>query len=90
MSRRLFKAVLAAVIIFTAAWSAPYEVPFSEPLRIEATHTPIPTVPQRFFNTPNPYEIQTNSLMTNGILVVGVIIVLIIGAGTVIVLRRKL
>jgi hypothetical protein len=73
----------------TVAWSAPYTVSSSESLSIDATHTPAPPPHHRKINTPSPYEIETNRYWTDGILVMGVVIVLIIMVGTVIVLRRK-
>jgi hypothetical protein len=74
--------------LLNAAWSAPYSSLPSQPFRIEATHTRVPTH-TNLVNTPSQEEIQSNHTQTNGIAIMGGIIVLVIIAGTFFVLRRK-
>ena len=90
-SHRKVLALLAILVLFllNAAWNLPsYSVP-SQLDRVEATHTLAPTY-SNLVNTPSLAEMQSNHSMTNGIAVMGGIILLVIIAGTIIVLRRNL
>ena len=86
------KIIALLVILFffllNAAWSAPNSAPPAHPNRAAATHTLVPTH-SNLVNTPNQEEIQSNHSQTDGIAVMGGIILLVIVAGTFFVLRRK-
>ena len=89
-SHRKVLALLAILFIFllTAAWNAPDSSRPSQPYRVEATHTLVPTH-SNLVNTPNLQELQSNHTQTDGIAIMGGVIVLVIVAGTFFVLRRK-
>ncbi len=87
--RKIF-ALLAILFFFllNAAWSAPDSSRPDQPFRIEATHTLVPTH-TNLVNTPSLEEMQSNHSQTDGIAIMGGVIVLVIVAGTFFVLRRK-
>jgi len=89
--KRKALALLAILILFliNVSWSLPYSSWPDEPARAGATHTLVPTH-SNLVNTPSLEEIQSNHTETDGIAIVGGIIVLMILAGTFFVLRRKL
>jgi hypothetical protein len=89
-SQRRFLALLAILVLFlmNAARSAPYSPPPNQPARIEATHTLVPTH-TNLVNTPSLDELQANHSQTDGIAILGGVIVVVIVAGTFFVLRRK-
>jgi hypothetical protein len=90
-SQRKILALLAILVLFlltAAAWSMPDSSQPSQPYRVEATHTLVPTH-SKLVNTPNPQELQSNHSQTDGIAIMGGVIVLVIVAGTFFVLRRK-
>jgi hypothetical protein len=89
-SHRKVLALLAILFFFllNAAWSAPASSRLSHPLRVAATHTLAPTH-SNLVNTPSLEEMQSNHAQTDGIAIMGGIIVLVIVAGTFFVLRRK-
>ena len=92
MTQRRFLAALAILVLFllNAAWNAPYSSRPSQPGRVAATRTLSPTPStSNLANTPSPEEILANRTQTNGVVIVGGIIVLVIVAGTFFVLRRK-
>ena len=89
-SQRKVLALLAILVLFllNAAWNLPsYSVP-SQLDRVEATHTLAPTY-SNLVNTPSLEELQANHSQTDGIAIMGGVIVLVIVAGTFFVLRRK-
>jgi len=88
--KRRILALLAILFLFllNAAWSAPYSPGPYQPARVEATHTLAPTHSD-LINTPSLAEMQANHSQSNGIAIFGGIIVLVIIAGTFVVLRRK-
>jgi hypothetical protein len=89
-SQRKVLALLAILFFFllNAAWSAPYSSQPSQPFRAAPTHTLVPTH-SNLVNTPSLEELQANHSQTNGIAIMGGVIVLVIVAGTFFVLRRK-
>ena len=89
-SQRKILALLAILLFFllTAAWSAPYSSRPAQPFRTTPTHTLVPTH-SNLVNTPSIEELQANHSQTNGIAIMGGVIVLVIVAGTFFVLRRK-
>ena len=89
-SQRRIIALLAILFFFllTAAWSAPDSSRPSQPFRVAATHTLAPTH-SNLVNTPSLEELQANHTQTDGIAIMGGVIVLVIVAGTFFVLRRK-
>jgi hypothetical protein len=89
-SQRKVLALLAILFLFllNAAWSAPVSTRPDQPFRIEATHTLVPTH-SNLVNTPSLEELQANHAQTNGIAIMGGIILLVIVAGTFVILRRK-
>ena len=80
---------MAILVLFllNAAWNTPYSQPFI-PARIVATRSLVPTH-SSLVNTPSQDEILANHTQTNGIAILGGILVLVIVAGTFFVLRRK-
>jgi len=89
-SQRKVLALLAILFFFMlcAAWSAPGSSPLSQPFRAALTHTLVPTH-SNLVNTPSLEELQANHTQTDGIAIMGGVIVLVIGGGTFFVLRRK-
>ncbi|MGD0005166.1 MAG: hypothetical protein ABSE06_13155 [Anaerolineaceae bacterium] len=79
---------ILALFLLNAAWNVPYSPPPSHPPRVAATRTLNPTL-SNLVNTPSQEEILSNHNQTNGIAILGGIIVLVIVAGTFFVLRRK-
>ena len=88
-SQRRVLALMAILVLFllNAAWNTPYSQP-SIPARIVATRSLVPTH-SSLVNTPSQDEILANHTQTNGIAILGGILVLVIVAGTFFVLRRK-
>jgi hypothetical protein len=89
-SQRKILALLAILFFFllNAAWSLPVSSHPDQPFRAAATHTIVPTQ-SKLVNTPSLEEMQSNHSQTDGIAIMGGVIVLVIVAGTFIVLRRK-
>jgi hypothetical protein len=89
-SQRKILALLAILFFFllNAAWSVPDSSQPDQPFRVEATHTLVPTH-SNLVNTPSLEELQSNHAQTNGIAIMGGVILLVIVAGTFFVLRRK-
>jgi hypothetical protein len=89
-SQRKILALLAILFFFllNAAWRAPDSSRPDQPFRVEATHTLVPTH-TNLVNTPSLVELQANHAQTNGIAIMGGVILLVIVAGTFFVLRRK-
>ncbi len=89
-SQRKVLALLAILFLFllNAAWSVPDTSQPEQPFRVEATHTLVPTH-TNLVNTPSQEEMLSNHSQTDGIAIMGGVIVLVVVAGTFIVLRRK-
>jgi len=89
-SQRRIIALLVILFFFllNEAWIAPNSSRPAQPFRVEATHTLVPTH-SNLVNTPSLEELQSNHSQTDGIVIMGGVIVLVIVAGTFFVLRRK-
>lgn len=89
-SQRRILALMAILVLFMliAAWNVPFSPLPSHAPGVEAAHTLAPTQ-SNLVNTPSQDEILANHTQTNGIAILGGIIVLVIVAGTFFVLRRK-
>ena len=91
-SQRRVLALLVILVVFllNAAWNTTNSSPPSRPHRAEATRTLVATpTHSNLVNTPSQEEILANHSQTNGIAILGGILVLVIVAGTFFVLRRK-
>jgi hypothetical protein len=89
-SQRRVLATIAILVLFllNAAWNIPYSpLPSHAPWAV-AAHTLVPTR-SNLVNTPSQEEILSNHSETNGIAILGSILVLVIVGGTLFVLRRK-